>query len=157
MSTALAKGKLQVCVLVKDLEQAMERYRDLLGIEKYNVYVVDTRELPGVTYRGQPGDYRVTVALANVGTWQLELMMPERGESIYKEVLDRQGEGIHHLGFIVNQGYDAAMSDLAARGFQHLQGGPIVGTDRTGRFDYFDSKDHPGIILEVLDIPTLAS
>ena len=157
MSTALAKGRLQVCILVKDLEDAMKRYSDLLGIEKYSVYVVDTRELPGVTYRGQPADYRVTVAIANVDTWQIELMMPERGESIYKEVLDRQGEGIHHLGFIVNQNYDAAVSDLAARGFQHTQGGPIVGTDRTGRFDYFDSKDHPGIILEVLDIPTLPS
>ena len=72
------KNGIQVCVIVKNLKEAMGRYHSLFGIGPFEVYTVDTKELPGVTHRGQPGDYRVTVAMAKIGTGMLELL--ESGE-----------------------------------------------------------------------------
>jgi len=149
----LADAELQVCVVVRDLEKARQKFGLLFGIEKFNVYTVDTRELAGVTYRGQPGDYRVTVAMAKIGSWHLELLVPERGSSIYQDFLDRHGEGVQHLGFFVNESYPAVVDDFTARGFEHLLGGPILGTKRNGRFDYYDTQEKMGVLLELLDMP----
>ena len=134
------KDGIQVCVIVKDLREAMDRYHSLFGIGPFEVYTVDTKELPGVTYRGQPGDYRVTVGMGKIGTGVLELLECERGETIYKEFLDKHGEGVHHIGFFVDQDHDRACNTLIDEGFPHTQGGPILGENRDGRFDYFDTE-----------------
>jgi 4-hydroxyphenylpyruvate dioxygenase-like putative hemolysin len=130
----------------------MERYRSLYGIDQYSVYTVDTRELPGVIYRGKPADYGVRVALAKVGHWQLELLEPLRGDSMYQDFLNEHGEGVQHLGFFVDN-YGEAYQEMVDRGFPHLLGGPILGKTRNGRFDYFDSKKDLGVVVELLDIP----
>ena len=147
------KDGLQVCVIVKDLKEAMDRYHSLFGIGPFEVYTVDTRELPGVTYRGQPGDYRVTVAMGKIGTGMLELLESERGETIYKEFLDKHGEGVHHIGFFVDQDHNRVCNTLIDEGFPHTQGGPILGENRDGRFDYFDTEKKLGTTIELLDFP----
>ncbi|MFN8456920.1 MAG: VOC family protein [Anaerolineae bacterium] len=150
--------KVQICIVVEDLQTAIKHYSTLMGIDSFAVYVVDTNELPNVTYRGQPADYRIEVAIADVGAWQLELLKFYRGESIYKEFIDQHGEaGIQHLGFFVKnpEEYESACRELVDRGYPHLQGGPILGTDRDGHFDYFDSRHDLGIIIELLDMPAL--
>jgi hypothetical protein len=148
---------LQVCIVVPDLETAMEHYRNALGIDSFTVYTVDTRDLPGVTYRGQPADYRVTVALAQIGPWRIELLQNERGESIYTEFVEQHTAGVHHLGFFVEppQRYPAACAALIEKGFAHIQGGPILGDSRNGRFDYFDSRATLGLFIELLDLPDM--
>jgi hypothetical protein len=147
----------QVCIVVKDMQAAMQRFGSLMGIDAFAVYKVDTAELPGVTYRGQPGDYALQVAIAQVGSWQLELLEPLRGESIYKEFMDKHGEGVQHLGFFVGDpaDYETICNSLINRGYGHLQGGPILGETRTGSFDYFDSAQDLGVIIELLDMPAL--
>ena len=34
-----------------------------------------------------------------------------------------------------------------------IQGGPILGIDRNGRFDYFEADAQLGLTLELLDMP----
>jgi hypothetical protein len=150
--------KVQVCIVVNDMREAMGRYGSLMGIDEFAVYLVDSRELSGVTYRGKPADYAVQVAIADMGGWQVELLQPLRGESIYKEFMDKYGEGVQHLGFFVEkpEDYPAMWAQLEKeRGYVHLQGGPILGETRNGSFDYFDSKNDLGVIIELLDMPAL--
>ena len=52
----------QVSIAVKDLEAAMDHFVSI-GVGPFMVYEVDTRDLPGVVYRGQPADYKVRAAM----------------------------------------------------------------------------------------------
>ena len=147
--------KVQICNVVTDLEVSMKHFGALMGVGSFAVYDVDSNDLPGVTYRGKPADYRIQVAIADVGTWQLELMQHHRGQSVYREFVDERGTGIHHLGFFVKDeaDYQGTCNELVRQGYPHLQGGPILGKHRDGHFDYFDTQQHLGLIVELLDMP----
>jgi methylmalonyl-CoA/ethylmalonyl-CoA epimerase len=149
----------QTCVVVKDLKQAMEHYHKKLGVGPFKGYTVDADDLPGITYRGEPANYRIQVGIAELGDWGFELLEHQRGDSIYKEYLEKQGEGLQHLGIVIDdpREYQAVFDELLKMGYKHLQGGPIVGKNRNGRFDYFDTERDFGTVLEILDFPEEAA
>ncbi len=144
-------GILQVCVVVKDVEKAVRNFEELLGIGPFAVYTVDSKDMPGVTYRGQAGDYRVKVAMTKVGGGVIELIESQRGSNIYTEFLARHGEGIHHIGLITDD-FESAFKNFENRGLRPSLDGPIVGKTN-GRFTYFDTESRVGGILELLDVP----
>jgi hypothetical protein len=143
---------LQISLIVRDVPKAVQQYEELLGIGPFSVFTVDTRELPGVTYRGQPGDYRVRVGMARAGTGIIELIESQRGSSIYSEFLEKHGEGLHHIGLILED-FSSIDKNLVNHGLKPSQDGPIVGKERVGRFTYFDTEPQLGAILELLDVP----
>ena len=127
-----------------------------VGFGPFKVYSMDTRNMQGVNYRGAPADYALKVAMAELGNWTMEVIVPVRGgRNIYTEYLEKQPEGgLHHLGTYMSPGqYDAAYRYLEGLGYRQIQGGPIYGKDRHGRFDYFEADREYGILLELLDMP----
>lgn len=149
--TKILSNICQMCLVTKDLKSTMQHYVSL-GIGPFKVYSMDTRDMKGVTYRGEPADYSLNVAWAQLGSWSFEIIEPKRGKNIYTEFLEKHGEGIQHLGIYVDD-YDAAYAEFVKQGFMQIQGGPIDGVDRTGRFDYFETEARYGTILELLDVP----
>jgi hypothetical protein len=89
-----------------------------------------------------------------VGNSQIELIEHISGRSIYKEFLDRRGEGLHHLGFIVPD-HEKVIADFAANGFPVIQSGRI-GNNPGVKFAYFDTEAVIGAVMEsiVLDEET---
>jgi hypothetical protein len=142
----------QIGIVVKDLNEAMKKYHTLLGVGPFRGFVVDSNDLPGITYRGKPADYQVRLAMAQVGDYSIELIDNRRGENSYTEFFSKHGEGVHHFGIFPNH-YEAAYNRLAEQGYTHLQGGPIYGKNRNGKFDYFETEKDFGVILELLDVP----
>jgi hypothetical protein len=142
---------LQVCLVVRDVEKVVRHFEDLLGVGPFSVYTVDSKEMPGVTYRGLPGDYCVKVAMTKVGGGVIELIENQRGKNIYTEFLEKHGEGIHHIGLITDN-FEPMMKNFQRRGLEPSLDGPIVG-QTTGRFTYFDTEPRVGGILELLDVP----
>ena len=127
-----------------------------VGIGPFEVYSMDTSKMQGVNYRGAPADYALKVAMAEMGTWMVEIIVPVRGgKNIYTEYLEKQPEvGLHHLGtFMSPSEYDGAYQHLEKLGYRQIQGGPIYGNDRHGRFDYFEAGQQYGIMLEIIDMP----
>jgi hypothetical protein len=55
-----------VAFVVEDLEDAMRRFGDLLGIEPWLCYRYEPPRLADTTYRGEPSDYSMRVALSDV-------------------------------------------------------------------------------------------
>jgi methylmalonyl-CoA/ethylmalonyl-CoA epimerase len=143
--------KLQICVVVKDLDEAMKRYSDLLGIGPFLIYSVDSTEL-GVTREGKPTDYKVRVGMAKMGGAVLELLENLRGQTIWKDFYDEHGEGMHHIGLFVKN-YPAALAAFTDRGFKVTVDGPIAAQERTGRFTYIESQERLGTTFELLDFP----
>ena len=90
-----------VGVVVRDMSKTIERLT-ALGIGPFTPRILppDARE----TYRGKPfhPSERVTIQISQIGNLELELIQPINGESPHQEFLAQKGEGIQHLGFIVD-------------------------------------------------------
>jgi methylmalonyl-CoA/ethylmalonyl-CoA epimerase len=129
-----------------------------VGFGPFKVYTVHSRNWEGVNYRGAPApEYSLEVCMADFGAWDVEVIvpLPGSGMNIYSEYLDKQpAGGLHHLGtYMTSSEYDAAYTHLESLGYPQIQGGPILGSDRDGRFDYFETDPQYGILLELLDMP----
>jgi methylmalonyl-CoA/ethylmalonyl-CoA epimerase len=142
----------QVAIVVKSLDAAIEQYRTVLGISDFNVFYFDSRDIPGIIYRGKPADYRIKAAIAKLGSWEFEMVECLRGASIYREFLDKHGEGMQHLGMVVDD-FDAAVAQLTEAGFTKVMYGPIPGKGGDGRFAYFETPGVFGGVLELLRYP----
>ncbi|WP_352781311.1 VOC family protein [Mesorhizobium sp. M0244] len=62
---------------------------------------MDGSNLEG-TYRGRLADFAIKLCLANSPNMNWEVIEPVRGQSIYADFLERQGDGIQHLAFNCN-------------------------------------------------------
>jgi methylmalonyl-CoA/ethylmalonyl-CoA epimerase len=153
MADGVMKDMVQICVVVKNLENAMRQYSTVFGIEDFIVYKVDSDNVAGITDRGEPAkSYAVQVGMARLGGAVIELLEPLRGQSMYQDFLDQHGEGVHHVGLMVDN-YGDAVKGLTRHGLPVTVDGPIVGESRTGRFTYFDTQEKLGTTFELLDFP----
>jgi hypothetical protein len=136
----------QVCIVVRDLQKTMERYWEDLGIGPWKIYQFEGPLLREMTIKGKPAKYKMSLALCQMDNIFLELIQPLSGETIYKEFLEEKGEGLHHLGFFVDD------LDQALRNFE-MSG---IGTIQTGRFQrggfaYLDTQEKLGTIFELIE------
>ena len=88
-------------LVVKDMDATIKKLTALgIGPFKPRILPPDAKE----TYRGKPFNpsKRVAIQLTQIGNMELELIQPIDGASPHQEFLDSKGEGIQHLGFIVD-------------------------------------------------------
>jgi hypothetical protein len=81
------------CFLVRDLEGTAKRLKDAMGIDQWNIWTIEPAHC---MVRGQETPFSFRVALAAVGSGTYELIAPHKGQSIYEEHLESNGEGFHH-------------------------------------------------------------
>ncbi|WP_433667086.1 VOC family protein [Nocardia sp. CA-136227] len=102
------------------------------------------------THRGSESPMKMSVALANSGDVQIELIQPRNdAPSLYREFLESGREGLQHIAYWTEdyQGlYDKALS----LGYEVGHEGAIGGEQ--GRFAYFDTEKTFGHIIEISDI-----
>lgn len=132
--------------VVRDIEKAMQHYISL-GIGPW--WYLETVKVEDFKFRGQPGHIEMSIALANAGDLQLELIQQRNDQpSLYKEFLDRHGEGLQHMS--------AWSHELEAEHERILKAGFRVGHEgRIGanRFIYYDTEgDHPSTTMELYDV-----
>jgi len=102
----------QVAVVVKDSNKTIKRLEEL-GIGPF----VSATIPPGVElfFRGKPLISNFKILLAQMGNMELEIFEPDDKPSPYKEFLDKKGEGIHHIGFKVDD-VEKEMEKLTGQG-----------------------------------------
>lgn len=142
----------QVAVVVRDLDRAMERYWSQFGIGPWDVYTYGPQLLSTMTFRGANQPYVMKLALATVGSTMYELIESVAGPNIYEEHLAERGEGLHHLGYYVDD-IDAEIASMTARGYPLLQSGRGFGVDGDGAYAYFDTAADLGCIVEAIEMP----
>jgi methylmalonyl-CoA/ethylmalonyl-CoA epimerase len=135
---------LQVGVVVKDLDQTIERLA-ALGVGPFTPKnpPPDVKE----DFRGKPFIPReaVDIKAAWLGNVELELIQPLKGDSPHKEYLDQKGEGIQHLAFAVSD-LSKEVNKLTERGCEVLLRSP---RKDGGGIAYVDLKVG-GIIVELV-------
>ena len=141
----------QVGFVVKDIDKAMEAYWRV-GVGPWRVYTYGEPFVKDITYRGRPGNWRFLIALANVGSFSLELIQPLSGESIYSEFLAKRGEGgIQHLGIFVDN-LDRAVEEARCSGYEVIQSGRGHGVRGDGKFAYLSTEEDLFTVYELIEL-----
>lgn len=136
----------QVCVVVEDLKGSMERYWKLFGLGPWSVYTFAPPELTDMIVRGKPETYSMKIGLTNIGPLMFELIQPLEGESIYKEFLEKKGEGLHHIASFKLDDVEEAIEYLKKQGISVLQSGRWHGS----YFAYMDTEKTLGMVVELV-------
>jgi catechol 2,3-dioxygenase-like lactoylglutathione lyase family enzyme len=141
---------LHAALVVKDMDKAI-KYFEALGVGPFPPFLGGPgMAFSGKTVRGKPSDYDMDLRLArgDMGGMGLELIQPLKGRSVYGEFLDKKGEGLHHLAFMVDD-LDAEIADMEKRGFKVIQ----TGAFGTAKFAYFESEKPGGMFIELCQAP----
>lgn len=141
----------QVAIVVGDLEDAVRRFSDRLGIGPWTAYRLAPPRLMDMRYRGEGAEFSLRNAFAWQGETQVELVQPLSGPSIWQDHLDALGEGLHHLGRYVLD-FEVAVAEALAAGFTPLQSAAGFGAEGDGAFAYFMPPDLP-VIVELISAP----
>ncbi len=143
----------QLGIVVRDIQASMEHYWRDLGIGPWKVYTNGSPPLRNVTYYGRPASYRVRVALAHTESMVFELIQYLEGDSIHRDFLAAQGEGIEHVGIYVPN-LDEPLSRLRSQGLTVLQSADGLGAIGDGRYAYLDTRSTLGTVLELIQAPS---
>jgi methylmalonyl-CoA/ethylmalonyl-CoA epimerase len=137
----------QIALVVKDINKAIDAYCRVLGLPRPGVMITDAASANGV-YRGEPTNAQAKLAFLNMGQVTIELIepLPGGGGSVWQEVLDAKGEGVHHIAFNI-QGTDNVTDYLAEHDIPVIQQGDYTG----GMYTYVDSEPVLGVMLELLE------
>ena len=136
----------QIGLVVRDIERSTKAYADLFGVQVPDWSLTGPEEVAHTRYRGQPTQARAKLAFFQLGSVSLELIEPLGGPSTWREFLETNGEGVHHIAFRI-QGMAEQVGILDKRGMPPVQRGDYAG----GHYAYIDSAPQLGVILELLE------
>jgi catechol 2,3-dioxygenase-like lactoylglutathione lyase family enzyme len=137
----------QLGYVVPDIEAAMDHWSRVLGVGPwfYNPRV----PIRNFTYRGERHEPHNSVALANSGPLQLELIQTRNDvPSMYRDFLRAGRTGLQHVAYWTED-FDADLARLAAHGLAPVMSGEV---GERGRFVYFDTEFHPGSVIELSEV-----
>ena len=142
----------QICIVTRELDAMVRRYADKLGIGPWWVNEYRPPELTDTTYRGEAATFSMRLALAWTGVLNWEIIQPLEGPSIYHDFLERNEEGVQHVGILLSDlgmTWDECHEAFEARGFAPI----MTGRWKRVRFCYYDTLEATGPTIEVIDRP----
>lgn len=138
----------QVAYLVPDIEAAMDHWSRVLGVGPW--YYNPRVPIRNYHYRGERHEPHNSVALANAGALQIELLQPRNDvPSMYRDFLRAGHQGVQHVAYWTEQ-FDADLARAQAAGFSVCMGGEV---GDNGRFVYFEDRSGlPGTTIELSEV-----
>ena len=130
----------QAGYVVDDIEAAMDYWSRVLGVGPF--FYKEQVPIENYTYRGESYRPHNSVALANSGPLQMELIQTRNdAPSMYRDFKQAGNLGLQHVAYWT-EAFDADLARLEAQGFKVVMSGEV---GQNGRFVYFDQKAHPGL------------
>jgi methylmalonyl-CoA/ethylmalonyl-CoA epimerase len=124
-----------VGVAVKNLEEAIGVYQNVLGFKLDSVHVLNER--------------KVKVAfLSSGGETRIELLEPLGSDSPVAKFLENRGEGIHHIAVRV-ENIDAVLEDFKHKGVVLVDDKPRIGAEGA-KIAFVHPKSTKGVLLELI-------
>lgn len=134
-----------IAIVVKDIEKTSEAYSELLGMEvPWNI--ASSHESKPTKYHSELTDGEAKLAFIKLGNITIELIEPIGGPSTWQEFLEKEGEGVHHIGFWI-KGMKEHVMIFENKGMKEVQSGGWDG----GEYSYIDATSQLGIIVELLE------
>jgi methylmalonyl-CoA epimerase len=125
-----------VAVIVRDLNAALDLYRDKLGLTVESVM-------------DMAFDH-VTIGFLPVGEVKIELVQPTDNTTGSARFLESKGEGFHHVCFEVPE-IQKTLDQLAAMGLTLIDRAPRKGGE--GPVAFVHPKSCHGVLVELIEAP----
>jgi catechol 2,3-dioxygenase-like lactoylglutathione lyase family enzyme len=138
----------QVAYIVPDIEAAMQHWARVMGVGPW--YYNPRVPIRNYFYKGQRYEPHNSVALANAGALQIELLQTRNDvPSMYRDFTQAGYQGVQHVAYWSEQ-FDADLARAQAAGFEVCMGGEV---GDNGRFVYFeDTSGLPGTTIELSEV-----
>ena len=128
-------GLAHVGIAVRSLDKAIAVWTKALGLA-----LVDTIEFESMGVR---------IAFLRAGSTELELLEPTSADSPVGRFLEKRGEGMHHLSFLVSD-LEAALREAEAAGMELIDRSPREGSHHT-RIAFLSPKSLTGVLVELCE------
>ena len=136
-----------VSVVVRDIDAA-QQYYESIGIGPFTSYP-PMKEYVKIDVPDEKGFYNLIIRCAQIGPIQFQLIQPGTGKSLYKDFLEKRGEGVYHLGFEVED-IEASEAEVSAMGIKSISSGK---RENGSGFSYLDTAEKGGITLLIRQSP----
>lgn len=147
MTSTLGSNRvMQVGMIVKNIEETVQAWSRLLGVEPASITLTDSFDISNAHYRGKPTTAQAKLAFFDLGQVSLELIEPVGEPSTWNDQLAAQGPSLHHIAFEI-KGMQEQIRGLADHGLQLIQQGEYQG----GRYAYMDGQKRFGTVIELLE------
>ncbi|MEM0026061.1 MAG: methylmalonyl-CoA epimerase [Zestosphaera sp.] len=123
-------------IAVKNLDEAVRFYRDVLGLELEGV-----EEVP---------EESVKVAMFRVGDTHIELLQGTTPESAISKFIEKRGEGIHHIAVRVED-VDKSVEVLKSRGAVLVYDKSKLVSKGSRKINFVHPKSTGGVLLELVE------
>jgi methylmalonyl-CoA epimerase len=124
-----------VGVAVKNLDEAIDIYQNILGFRLEGIHVLNER--------------KVKVAFLSSGDeTRIELLEPLGTDSPVAKFLENRGEGIHHIAVKV-ENIDAVLEDFKRKGVVLVNDKPRIGAEGA-KIAFIHPKSTKGVLLELI-------
>ncbi|WP_039805426.1 VOC family protein [Nocardia araoensis] len=136
--------------VVRDLNEAMRHWIEVLGVGPF--FHIPRLPVQQLRFRDEPSEATISVALAQSGGLQIELIQQlDDAPSAFREFLDAGREGLHHVAFWTTA-FDTDLDRATEAGLRVVQSGRSGRGGPDERFVYFEPGGHPGAMIELSEI-----
>lgn len=120
-------------IAVQSLDATLPFYRDALGME----------------FKGEEevAEQKVKVAMLQIGESKIELLEPTSPESPIAKFIEKNGSGIHHIAYQVED-IEAAIAHMLQQGARMIDETPRNGAHGT-RIAFVHPKSSTGVLTEL--------
>jgi methylmalonyl-CoA/ethylmalonyl-CoA epimerase len=137
-----------ICLLVRDIDQAIEHYRLILGAVSPSLLLAPVIKEECVAGK----DRYVTAFFRGVqAACDIQLLQPlDPGSPLYRR-LEKHGEGLHHIAFATNK-LEETFGLLKEKGVE-LHGETFISDEKNpdGRWVWITPQYAHGVLIEVMD------
>jgi methylmalonyl-CoA/ethylmalonyl-CoA epimerase len=122
-------------IAVKDLEESLKFYTEVLGLECIGTEVVD--------------EQKVKVAFLPIGDSKIELLEATEPDSAVAKFIEKKGAGIQHIALRVDD-INKAIAEMEAKGMRMIDKEARYGAGN-GRIAFMHPKSTDGVLLELCE------
>lgn len=123
-------------IAVKNIEEALPYYEQVLGFECYNIETVE--------------EQKVRTAFLKVGETKIELLEATSPDSTIAKFIENRGEGIHHIAYKVEDGVANALTECGEKEVRTIDKTPRNGAEGL-KIAFLHPKSTQGVLTELCE------
>ncbi len=120
-------------VAVKNLDEAVSFYENVLGLKCYRVEQVE--------------EQKVKTAFFKIGNTKIELLESTEPEGPIGKFIEKKGEGIHHISFAVKD-IKKSLNEVESKGIRLINKEPVPGAENM-LVSFLHPKSTFGVLTEL--------
>jgi methylmalonyl-CoA/ethylmalonyl-CoA epimerase len=151
-SAEVFRNPIQIGLIVEDLDKTLENLQSIFGIGPFRIVDFPPQGHEDIMrqYKGENGDFTAKFCFFDLGNIELEIIQPLSGKSIWRDFLDKNGPGLHHIKFSVPE-HAEVKQHLTENNINISQMGASVGKNAGKTWVFYDTEDKIGFAVELMN------